>query len=104
MAFSNIVGLAVRPVTPRSISPCSSPDLIIPRRMLSYQMDWPRRLGSCFWFGMMGLLGTCTEAHCWWFDKSDSVETSRLCRGWPIQSALDLRSGLTANGLDHHEW
>src|ERR687890_170918 len=42
MAFSKMVGFEVTPRrSSSSIFFCRSPDEIIARRMLSYQMDWP---------------------------------------------------------------
>src|SRR3954471_12686342 len=42
MAFSKMAGLLVTPSRPSfSTIAASSPEVIRPRRMLSYQMDWP---------------------------------------------------------------
>src|SRR3990172_3457747 len=47
MAFSKIAGLEVTPSTPSSSNLCNSPDVSSARRMLSYQIDCPKRLASC---------------------------------------------------------
>src|SRR5262249_8010872 len=51
MAFSKMAGLDVTPSSPsRSTISASSPEVMSPRRMLSYQMDWPY-----FWTARSGL-------------------------------------------------
>src|SRR5262245_47804634 len=57
MAFSKMAGLEVTPSSPsRSTRPASSPEVMRPRRMLSYQMDWPY-----FWTSRSGfaIAGPC---------------------------------------------
>src|SRR5579884_1441952 len=108
MAFSKIAGLDVTPRIPSSsMRRFSSPELISPRRMLSYQTDWPSRWSSTSGLGMDSPHERLNRLHDGLGpDASGVEELLRFARSWHIshRKSSDRRRyspSLVTEGLEH---